>query len=418
MRADTMAPASAVKPEIPAAGEEQFQTGQVLTIAGAHFVHDIYSAFLAPLLPLIQERLGTSYAMTGSLAIFTQAPSLLNPLLGYLADRASLRYFVIFAPGVTATLYSLLGLAPSYVLLALLLFGGGLTIAAFHAPAPAMVARLAGRQVGKGMSIFMAAGELARSLGPLVAVGGVSWFGLEGIWRLAFGGWAVSALLYLRLRHVPARLQAARPAGIAAIWPQLRRVFAAITWLVAGRVLLLVSLTTYLPIYVRDELGLSLWLSAASLTILQAAGVAGALISGTLSDRLGRRRMLLLLLVLSPVLYLLFILGPVWAAVPLLLALGLTAIAPQPVLLALVQDGFPEHRALANGVYLAVGFVIQGVGIWAVGALADQVGLRTAFLSSGLLAFLSIPAVFFLPRASSRTDKPRASAEDGRRKAD
>lgn len=400
MRADTIARDAAIQRDRAGAGEEQFQSGQVLTIAGAHFVHDIYSAFLAPLLPLIQERLGTSYAMTGSLAIFTQAPSLLNPFLGYLADRVSLRYFVILAPGVTATIYSLLGLAPSYVLLALLLFAGGLTIAAFHAPAPAMVARLAGNQVGKGMSLFMAAGELARALGPLAAIAGASWFGLEGMWRLAFGGWAVSALLYLRLRHVPARLQGARPVGLAAIWPRLRRVFAAITWLVAARALLLVSLTTYLPLYARDELGLSLWLSAASLTILQAAGVAGALASGTLSDRLGRQRMLLLLLALSPVLYLLFILGPVWAAVPLLLALGLTAIAPQPVLLALVQDSFPEHRAMANGIYLAVGFVIQGLGIWAVGALADQVGLRAAFLSSGLLAFLSIPAVFFLPRSA------------------
>jgi MFS transporter, FSR family, fosmidomycin resistance protein len=398
VQADSMARDAIVKPEPVAAPGKQFQTGQVFTIAAAHFVHDIYSAFLAPLLPLIQERLGTGYAMTGSLAIFMQLPSLLNPFLGYLADRVSLRYFVILAPGVTATIFSLIGLAPSYLLLALLLFAGGITIAAFHSPAPAMIGRIAGDQVGKGMSVFMAAGELARSLGPLVAVAGVSWFGLEGIWRLAFGGWAVTVLLYFRLRHVPARSQTALPGSLLAVWPRLRRMFAAITWLVAARVLLLVSLTTYLPIYARDELGLSLWLSAASLTILQGAGVVGALVSGTISDRIGRRRMLLLLMVLSPVFYLLFVLGPVWAAVPLLLVLGLTAIAPQPVLLALVQDGFPDHRALANGVYLAVGFVIQGIGILTVGALADAVGLRMAFLSSGVLALLSIPAVFLLPQ--------------------
>jgi MFS transporter, FSR family, fosmidomycin resistance protein len=398
---DHLAGGNVLRAEATVSDPDEFQPGQVYTIAGAHFVHDIYSAFLAPLLPLIQERLGTSYALTGSLAIFTQLPSLLNPFLGYLADKVSLRYFVILAPGVTATVYSLLGLAPTYLLLALLLLAGGVTIAAFHAPAPAMIARVAGNQVGKGMSIFMAAGELARSLGPIVAVTAVGWFGLEGIWRLAFGGWAVSALLYFRLRHVPARLQTAKPAGVASILPKIWRLFAVIAWLVGARALLLVSLQTYLPIYVRDALGLSLWLSAASLTILQAAGVVGALFSGTLSDRLGRKRMLLLLLILSPVFYLLFVLGPTWAAVPLLLALGLTALAPQPVLLALVQDGFPEHRALANGIYLAVGFVIQGIGIWTVGALADRFGLHDAFLGSGLMAFLSIPAVFLLPRGSS-----------------
>ena len=89
-------------------------------------------------------------------------------------------------------------------------------------------------------------------------------------------------------------------------------------------------------------------------------------------------------------------------AVPLLIGLGLTAISPQPVMLALVQDSFPDHRALANGIYLAVSFLVRAQ--WEFGwlaILADQFGLQNAFLWSGLLAFLSIPAVFFLPRKES-----------------
>ena len=34
-----------------------FHTDQVATIAGAHFIHDSFSAFLAPLLPLIKDTL-------------------------------------------------------------------------------------------------------------------------------------------------------------------------------------------------------------------------------------------------------------------------------------------------------------------------------------------------------------------------
>lgn len=377
--------------------EETFQTDQVITVAGGHFVHDTYSAFLAPLLPLIQERLQTNYALTGSLAIFAQLPSLLNPFIGYLADRISLRYFIILAPGITGTLFSSLGLAPNYLALALLLMAAGVSIAAFHSPAPAMIGRVSGAHVGRGMSIFMAAGELGRTLGPVVAAAAVGWFTLAGIWRLAFVGWAVSAILYLRLRNVSARPVTQQHSSLAAIWPQIRRVFPALAWLLAARVLLLVSLTTYLPLYAQDVRGLSLVLSAASLTILEAAGVAGALLTGTLSDRVGRKRMLLLLLMLSPVFHLLFIALPAWTAVPLLIALGFTAISPQPVLLALVQDQFRTHRALANGIYLALGFLIRAAGIWLVGMLADRFGLQQAFLWSGLLALLSIPAVFKLP---------------------
>ena len=35
-----------------------------------------------------------------------------------------------------------------------------ISIAAFHAPASAMIAKVAGQRVGTGMSIFMATGEL------------------------------------------------------------------------------------------------------------------------------------------------------------------------------------------------------------------------------------------------------------------
>ena len=84
----------------PPIAEERFQTGQVITVAGAHFVHDTYSAFLAPLLPLIQDKLGVGYTLAGSLAIFMQLPSLLNPFIGYLADRANLRWFIILAPAL------------------------------------------------------------------------------------------------------------------------------------------------------------------------------------------------------------------------------------------------------------------------------------------------------------------------------
>lgn len=384
-----------------AAHATAFQGVHVLTIAGAHFVHDTYSAFLAPLLPLVQERLGTSYAGTGSLAIFAQLPSLLNPFLGYIADRVSLRYFVILAPGITATLFGSLGLAPNYLTLALLLFAAGVSIAAFHAPAPAMVARFAGQRVGKGMSIFMAGGELGRTLGPVMAVTAVGWFALEGIWRVAVVGWAVSILLFFRLRTAPVASPAIKPAAIIELWSQIRNVFAVLTWLVAARIFLLVALTTYLPLYASDARSLSLWLSAASLTILEGAGVAGALFSGTVSDRLGRRRMLLILLTISPILHLLFVLAPTWASVPLLIALGLTALGPQPVILALVQDSFPHHRALGNGIYLAINFLVRAIGIWLVGLMADQLGLQSAFVISGVLAFLSIPAVFFLPDGGS-----------------
>src|SRR4030042_1359119 len=144
-----------------------FHMDRVLAIISAHFIHDTYSAFLAPMLPNLIEKLSLTYTQAGSLSAITQLPSLLNPIIGYLDDKVNLRIFVILAPAVTATTMSCLGIAPNYLSLVLLLFITGLSMAAFHAPSPAMIARASGQQVGRGMRLYMAAGELGRTVGPL-----------------------------------------------------------------------------------------------------------------------------------------------------------------------------------------------------------------------------------------------------------
>jgi len=108
-----------------------FQYGRIMLICGGHFVHDVYSAFIAPLLPLLIEKLGLTLVMAGSLPVFMQTPSLLGPIIGYLADRFTVRYLVIFAPAITATLATLIGFMPTYGTAALLLFCVGVNIMAF-----------------------------------------------------------------------------------------------------------------------------------------------------------------------------------------------------------------------------------------------------------------------------------------------
>ncbi|MGD8398027.1 MAG: MFS transporter, partial [Anaerolineae bacterium] len=184
---------------------EEFQTGKVATISGAHAVHDTYTAFLSPLLPVFIENLALSRTEAGLLTVFNQGPSLLQPVIGHLSDRLSLRYFVILAPAVTATLMSVLGIAPNYLVLALLLMAAGLSSAALHAVAPVMAGRLSGGRLGRGMGFWMVGGELGRTLGPLVIVTAITWVGLEGTPWLMLGGWLTSLLLFALLKDVSGR---------------------------------------------------------------------------------------------------------------------------------------------------------------------------------------------------------------------
>lgn len=374
--------------------KNDFQSREVFVIAAGHFVHDIYSAFLAPLLPLLIEKLSMTLTMAGSLSAFMQFPALLNPLIGRLADKSGVRYFVVFTPAITATLMSVMGLASSYYLLAIILTITGISVAAFHVPAPAMIARVSGKRTGKGMGWFMAGGELARTLGPLIAVWAVSMWTLEGMLRVAVLGWATSLILFWQLRDIP--VEKKQEINFRSILPRLRNIFIPLTLIIFFRVFMTVSMTTYLPTYMSMK-GASLWLAGASLSILESAGVAGALLSGAISDRIGRKTVFLIASLASPLLMLAFLFISGWVLIPILLLLGFTSLSIGPVILALIQDYFPEHRAAANGSYMFLSFLIRSAGMVLVGMAGDQIGLENAFLWSALIAFLVLPGVFMLP---------------------
>jgi FSR family fosmidomycin resistance protein-like MFS transporter len=387
-----------VVPQKPTPTAHSFQTGQVLTIAGGHLIHDTFTSFLAPLLPLIIQKLSLSLTLAGTLAAFQQLPSLINPILGLLADRGSLRWFIILAPTVTATAMTLIGVAPGYTMLSILLLVAGLSTAIWHTPTPTLVARASGRQIGQGMSFFMLGGTLAYTVGPLLAVAAVSWWGLEGITRLIPLGMAASAVLYWRTRGIVSAPPTSRTNGSwAESWRELKRVLLPIAGIIAAQGFMLAALSTFLPTLLSSE-GVSLWQAGGSLSIFELAGAAGSLTSGTLSDRLGRRRVLALVLLAAPALMLLFLAAKGWAMIPTLLAVGFTALSTNPVTLALVQEYSRDHPSTANGLYMALSFTTQSLTIIAVGAMADRWGLRATFQWCALLGFAGVPFVLVLPR--------------------
>ena len=377
---------------------DEFQANRIILISGGHFVHDTFTAIIAPLLPILIDKLGLSLVLAGSLSVFIQLPSLLSPLIGYLADRFTVRYLVIVAPAVTATLATLIGFMPSYGTAALLLFTAGLSVMAFHAPAPAMIAHISGGKVGRGMSFFMAGGELGRTLGPLLVGFGVAQWGIEGLWRLMFFGWLATLILYFRLRDISAR----RDQRKSISKPLLRRfvrVFAPLFGVMAFRNMLTSTLMVFMVVYLVDIRGYELILATGALALYELAGVLGALAGGTLSDRFGRRKMVALAAIFSAVFMLLFVHVEGVLLIPVLIALGVTALSVTPVFHALVQDQLPDNRATASGVYILYEYGVRASNIMIAGILGDALGLQMAFVVVALITLISLPLIMALPAA-------------------
>jgi len=323
---------------------------------------------------------------------------LLNPYIGVLADRISVRYFVILAPAMTAIPMSLIGTAPDYGVLLILLFVTGISVSIFHVPAPVMVAHLSANRKGRGMSFFMTGGELARTIGPLVAVAGASLLGLEGFYPVMIFGLVSTAWLYIKLHDVPiSDFQTKRGISALATWRQMHYILWPLTIILVSRGFMHASLAAFLPTYINLESG-NLWLAGISLTLFEAAGVAGVLTAGSMSDLFGRRKTLLVSLVGAPVCLFIFTLSGGWLRVVFLLVTGFTLLSTTPVMLALVQEHARQSPAAANGLFMMISFIARSAVVVVIGFIADWIGLRATYFISAAMGVVCIPFIFMLPK--------------------
>jgi len=378
---------------------KDFQTGNVLLITLTHHLHDIYSSFLAPLRPLLIEKFEISLVLASVWDLMQRIPWFLNPLLGIIAERTAARYFVIITPAITAITMSLLGLAPSFAIISILLFVMGISSAMFHVPSPVMVNKISGEHTGRGMSFYMFGGEMARTVGPLVITGAVTLWGLEGTWKLIPFGLIASFILYLRLRNIKISESFQKNKKQTGFWKTFKRLlpfFLVLVGITFFRAIMKSGLTAFLPTYYFNEKGESLWFANSALAVFQLAGAFGTIISGTMSDRIGRKTALLIIATITPVLMFFFISSEGYLGFVFLILLGFFIFAPTPVLLALVQDREKDKPVFANSIYMTISFVTASIAVVFAGWLGDWLGLETTYKVSAFIAIGAIPCVLLL----------------------
>jgi MFS transporter, FSR family, fosmidomycin resistance protein len=381
-------------------GDDTYDSGRIFLISGGHLAHDLYSSFMGVLIPAVQDKLGLSLAMVSLMIPAQQLPGIVQPYFGYLADKTTRKWFVVIAPSVTAISISSIGLAPNVAVVLLLLIISAISSAAFHAPAVALVGELGGKRMGSAMSIFMALGDSARTFGPIMLTAAIALFTLRGSFVVVVFGLAASVILYFTLdTHESDEKRKAEVKRDVRSIVLARRI--PLTALFAVSVIngLAISPYTYFLDKFLVSNGHSEWYGGIALSLLSAAGIAGGLLAGSVSDRLGRRLIFYISAIASGPLFFLYLWleNGSWQVLLLLMAAGFACFAVRPVTLTVAQEIMPEARAATAGMMLAVGVVGMSIAAPAFGALADVIGLHAAFWAASATSFLSLPFIGFLP---------------------
>jgi len=372
---------------------------KVALLSVGHLVVDLYPPFLAALLPLLIDRHQLSLTMASLLAsILMFSASLSQPLFGILSDKIGGRNLMFWGAIMAAAGLSFIGLLPSYGFLVVFLIFGGLGVSCFHPQAAALASHFSATKKGLGVSLFMLGGNVGYSLGPAVILAIILGLGL----RRSYVSLLPAAIFVLLLaRYLPRNtlpLPGNRAEAISTNAIVLRDLvpFSLLWLIVCLRSTAILSLTTFLPT-LQTMRGLSLAAGGSSFTVFMICGALGGFIGGSLSDRVGRKSMVVVsFLLVMPAFYGFLHVPTGWSFFSLA-ALGFFFFLGEAPCIVMAQETVPGRGGTMSALIMGLAWGMAGLGGFGTGYLADILGMERAM---GFL--LSLPATalvltFFLP---------------------
>jgi FSR family fosmidomycin resistance protein-like MFS transporter len=369
-------------------------------LALGHLVVDMNQGAIPPLLPFVKAAFGLSYASSGVvLLVASMTSSVIQPVFGYLADRAPRRWLLPWAVFLSATGVALAGLASVYWGLLALVVVSGLGVAAYHPEGYRTANQMAGDRKATGLSLFSIGGNIGIALGPPAVTFLVPRFGLPGTLGLLGPGVVVAALIAMVLPGlVAAPVQGARSGVTREGGRDMRGAMALLIGVVTVRAWTQYGLVTFVPFLYVDLLGKDPRVVGPLLFMFLGAGALGTLTGGPLADRWGPRRYIVASFLLSIPLIAVFLWRPGgWVAMVVLATAGFILVSSFSVTVALGQAYLPRRLGMAAGLIVGLAIGTGGLGVTLLGWVADHWGLQAALHLVAVLPAVGLVAALCLP---------------------
>jgi len=378
-------------------------------IAGGHAITHSYPAAFALLLPFLARDIGLTYSQIGLLVALRQGMStIVNLPAGMIVDTIGKRNLLMGLALLWAAVpYLLIAATSNYwvILISMVLVGVGVFL--WHPAAITSISELYPRQRGYGLALHELGASFGDALAPLAAgflLAYLSWrqvLTANVVLGLAVVVVIVQVLAHLRRQRseLAAKGRSIREyvAGIRALLGNANLLMLA---LVSGiRSLSQNGLSTFLPLYLIYDLKLPASLAGVYLALVQASGMVATPIAGTLSDRVGPKRIATFGMLSTSVVVLVFAaldLGPTFVVV--LALMGFFLYSMRPAIFRWAIGVVPrEYEGTAVGALFTTQSLFSTLMPVVGGLLADRYGLLSVFyfvagaVLVGNLAMLAVP---------------------------
>src|SRR3954471_10944368 len=373
-----------------------------------------YPATFYLLLPLIGNELGLTYSQIGLIMTCQYlASAVANVPGGVVVDtvgrKGLLMGLSLFWVGFP---YLLIGFTHTYIMLLVCISLVGFGNSLWHPTAiPTLGQRYPDRK-GLVLSVHGMGGNVGDAVAPLVlgvALATFSW--REVVVFNVLPGLVIALLMFAMLGSIRlgAKTASAEGQSLSDYMAGLRQLFRnrALVMLSTGssfRTMTQSALLTFLPMYLAREMGYSPAWVGACLFALQAAGFAAAPVAGHMSDRMGRKQILMGSMLTSAVILIFMALsGGSPLFIFLVAVLGFFLYATRPVIQAWMLDITPKNMGGSSiGVLFGAQAVGGALGPYFGGMIADRYGLLATFYFLAFTIVIANVLVIWVPKVDAK----------------
>ncbi|OGP61359.1 MAG: MFS transporter [Deltaproteobacteria bacterium RBG_13_49_15] len=372
----------------------------IVALTLVHFTGDLYASFINPLLPVFADTFSLSLAQIGLLAGVNRFfMFVVQPVAGYFADHYRTRFFILGGPLLTMLFVPLVGFAPSFFILSLIIAVGSIGQSMFHPPVAGMISTYSGRNFSFSMSIFNVGGTFAFAVGPILITSIVRAYGLKaGAFSIAIG---LPLMVYL-FKAVPLPkgenlvsrgFTGSIREALGDAWKAVIMVWA----IMVLRAFISQAWITFTPmLYARE--GASLTSIGGVVSLFTLAGALSGLVAGHLADRIGYKPIFYVSHLFTAPIILLSVFSKGMWIYPSAFAAGFVALATLPLGVSLGQELAPKGKSMVSSLMMGLALGVGGMMSPLVGKLADLYTIRTVLCWLSIVPLVTTVLVIWLPK--------------------
>lgn len=372
----------------------------MFAIGACHLLNDSLQSVIPAMFPILEEDMGLTYTQLGLIAFaLNMVASVLQPVIGYISDKKPMPYALPI--GMTSSFLGIAGIAfaPEYWMIVVSVMFLGFGSAVFHPEGSRVSYMAAGSRRGLSQSIYQVGGNSGQALAPLISAFILVPLGQIGAALFLF----VAALGIFILTKISRwykeqleqeKLQKVKKVLLSSL-PEMTRkqvgvALALLLIIIFARSFYVTNITSFYIFHLMESYGLTIQQGQLYIFLFLGVGAAGTFFGGPLADRIGRKNVIVLSLLVPIPLALLLPYMPLFALLFLLGLIGFFIMLSFSVTVVYAQELVPSKIGTMAGLTVGLAFGMGAIGGVVIGILMDSIGVYQTMIVVSFLPLLGL----------------------------